>query len=53
VAAEEGVSLVDLDKEFDGLDKRHLFWDTMHPSDKGNAVIASHLAQEIASMESN
>ena len=52
VASEEGVSLVDLDKEFNGLDKRQLFWDTMHPSEKGNAVIASHLAREIASMES-
>ena len=52
VAAEEGVFLIDLDREFNGLDKRQLFWDTMHPSEKGNAVIASHLAREIASIAS-
>lgn len=47
VAEQEKVSLLDLDEKFRGLEKRPLFWDTMHPSEKGNEVIATHVAKEI------
>jgi lysophospholipase L1-like esterase len=51
VARQEGVSLVDLDEKFRILDKQPLFWDTMHPNERGNAVIAGHVAKEILLLE--
>ncbi len=47
VAAMYSVPLVDLDALFNVRDKRDLFWDTMHPSDKGHRLIAEILAQRI------
>ena len=41
------VPVVDLDEEFKKLELRPLFWDTMHPSEKGNAVIAHLVASQI------
>lgn len=40
VATQEGVPLLDLAKEFEKHDKNELFWDTMHPSEKGHRLIA-------------
>jgi lysophospholipase L1-like esterase len=40
VAAREGVPLLDLATEFEKHDKNALFWDTMHPSEKGHRLIA-------------
>ena len=40
VAAREGVPLLDLAAEFEKRDRKDLFWDTMHPSEKGHALIA-------------
>jgi len=47
VGKDEQVPVVDLDEEFKKLDLRPLFWDTMHPSEKGNAVIARIVASRI------
>jgi|GEM_PF-1991063 len=41
------VPIVDLDKVFNGQDKRPLFWDTMHPSKKGHELIATRLAPRV------
>ena len=43
VAQEEGVPLLDLEVEFEKHDKNGLFWDTMHPSEKGHQLIADLL----------
>ena len=51
VAQQEGVPLIDLDEKFNGLDRRKLFWDTMHPSEKGNAVIADLVSERILSLQ--
>ncbi len=40
VAAREGVPLLDLAAEFERHDKNGLFWDTMHPNEKGHQLIA-------------
>jgi len=40
VAQEEGVPLLDLEVEFEKHDKNGLFWDTMHPNEKGHQLIA-------------
>jgi lysophospholipase L1-like esterase len=50
VGADEQVPVVDLDEEFNKLERRPLFWDTMHPSERGNAVIARIVANAIASL---
>ena len=47
-----GVPLVDLDEMFNRYDKRDLFWDTMHPSDKGHRLIAQALADTIVQFRS-
>jgi lysophospholipase L1-like esterase len=48
VAATEGVVLVDLAKELDGRpDRRQLFFDTMHPSQRGRELIADILARRL------
>jgi lysophospholipase L1-like esterase len=48
VAETEGVFLVDLAKELDGRpDRRQLFFDTMHPSQRGREIIADILAREL------
>jgi len=44
---DEQVPVVDLDEEFKKLELHPLFWDTMHPSEKGNAVIARIVASQI------
>jgi lysophospholipase L1-like esterase len=41
------VPVVDLDEVFNRQDKRRLFWDTMHPSREGHALIARTLAPRI------
>ena len=50
IAQELAVPLVDLDEEFRKLEKRPLFWDTMHPSEKGNGIIARLVSDRIAAM---
>jgi lysophospholipase L1-like esterase len=47
VAALYKVPLVDLDALFNVRAKRDLFWDTMHPSEKGHRLIAEVLAERI------
>lgn len=47
VASKYGVPVVDLHQTFESLDKGPLFWDTMHPSEKGHQLIARVLADEI------
>ncbi|MFO0701275.1 MAG: SGNH/GDSL hydrolase family protein [Nitrospira sp.] len=44
------VPLVDLDEEFNRLDKKSLFWDTMHPSKRGHEVIAGLLVLRVQEM---
>ena len=51
VGAQEQVPVVDLDEEFAKLPRRPLFWDTMHPSEKGNAVIAALVSERILSLQ--
>lgn len=41
------VPLVDLDEEFNRLDKKTLFWDTMHPSKLGHELIGRILDETI------
>ena len=50
VGKEEQVPIVDLDEQFKKLDVGPLFWDTMHPSKKGNALIAESAARQIRSL---
>jgi lysophospholipase L1-like esterase len=50
VAAKYTVPVVDLSATFNELDKRKLFWDTMHPSRRGHEIIAEavdHRIEEI------
>jgi lysophospholipase L1-like esterase len=48
VATTERVLLVDLAKELDGrADRRQLFFDTMHPSQRGRELIADILARRL------
>jgi len=53
VGMDEQVPVVDLAEEFKKLELRPLFWDTMHPSEKGNAAIAGIVASHIASLLNN
>jgi lysophospholipase L1-like esterase len=48
VGRDEQVPVVDLDEEFKKLERGPLFWDTMHPNEKGNAVIAGIVAKQVA-----
>ncbi len=41
------VPIVDLDRIFNQQDKRALFWDTMHPSEKGHQLIAEALVPRV------
>lgn len=47
VATMFNAPLLDLDALFKVRDKRGLFWDTMHPSEKGHRLIAEFLAERI------
>jgi lysophospholipase L1-like esterase len=40
VGQQYGVPVVDLEETFNQQDKHELFWDTMHPNEKGNRLIA-------------
>ena len=52
VATGEKVNMVDLAASFDSLaTKTEYFWDTMHPSEKGNALIARLLLVRIEELE--
>ena len=43
----------DLARVFDSLEtKTEYFWDTMHPNEKGNALIAASLFRRIRELES-
>jgi lysophospholipase L1-like esterase len=42
--------LIDMDKVFNSYDKRDLFWDTMHPSHKGHAVIAKSILEALMTL---
>lgn len=50
VGTESGVPIVDLDEIFNTRDKNNLFWDTMHPSKKGNQLIAESVHKRIREM---
>jgi lysophospholipase L1-like esterase len=50
VAMEEGVPLLDLDAEFEKHDKNRLFWDTMHPNEKGHQLIADLVLSRLRQM---
>jgi lysophospholipase L1-like esterase len=50
VVEEEGVPLLDLEVEFDKHDKSELFWDTMHPNEKGQRLIAETLVHKLREM---
>lgn len=50
VAQQLSVPIVDLDEEFNKLEKKHLFWDTMHPNEKGNAIIAGLVSDRITTL---
>lgn len=50
VAEEENIPLLDLDLEFDKFDKNELFWDTMHPNEKGQRLIAGFLFDKVRRM---
>jgi len=43
VAAQESVPLLDLAAEFEKHNKNELFWDTMHPNEKGHRLIADQV----------
>ena len=52
VGRQEKVEVVDLARMFEPLRERtSYFWDTMHPNEKGNALIAEHLARRIKELE--
>lgn len=44
---EEEIPIVDLDEAFNRLERKPLFWDTMHPNERGNAVIAELVTDQI------
>jgi lysophospholipase L1-like esterase len=46
-SSKHGVPLVDLDMIFNKHDKDDLFWDTMHPSEKGQLLIAKSLLKKV------
>jgi lysophospholipase L1-like esterase len=50
VADQEGIPLVDLDAEFEKYDKNRLFWDTMHPNEKGHQLIADLVLSRLRQM---
>jgi lysophospholipase L1-like esterase len=50
VAQQLTVPVVDLDEEFNRLEKRQLFWDTMHPNEKGNAIISRLVSDRITAL---
>jgi|SRR5215470_12497602 len=43
IGGQYGVPVVDLEEVFNRYDKDELFWDTMHPNEKGNRLIAQTL----------
>ena len=47
IGSQRHVAVVDLDAIFNRHDTRDLFWDTMHPSAKGQRLIAESLAQKL------
>lgn len=47
IAGKERAPLVDLDAAFKARDRSRLFWDTMHPSEQGHALVADTLAQTV------
>jgi lysophospholipase L1-like esterase len=47
VAEAEGVPLLDLAQSFEQYDKDELFWDTMHPNEKGQQLIADQLIEKL------
>jgi lysophospholipase L1-like esterase len=50
VASRHGVPLVDLEAAFEGEHRRELFWDTMHPNEKGNAVVGRAMFETITAL---
>jgi lysophospholipase L1-like esterase len=50
VGQDEHVPVLDLDEKFNKQNKRQLFWDTMHPSEKGNALIAREVAEMLVAL---
>lgn len=47
VAIQEGVPLLDLDADFERRDRSGLFWDTMHPNEKGHRLIADQVFRRL------
>lgn len=50
VAEQEAIPLVDLDAAFEPLNRNDLFWDTMHPNEKGQAIIADQVYRTLTGM---
>lgn len=50
VTVQEGVPLLDLAAEFEMHDKNGLFWDTMHPNEKGHRLIAEQVFTRVQEM---
>jgi lysophospholipase L1-like esterase len=50
VAEQENIPLVDLDAEFEKLNRDELFWDTMHPNEKGQKLIADQVYRRLIGM---
>jgi len=52
VGSSENVDIVDLAASFDSLaTKTEYFWDTMHPNEKGNVLVAASLFRRIREVE--
>jgi len=52
ISRRQGVGLIDLAATFEPVtDKTSYFWDTMHPSEKGHALIADTLFRRIKELE--
>jgi lysophospholipase L1-like esterase len=47
VAAKNQAQLVDVDAVFSARDRTRLFWDTMHPSERGHVLVADTVAGEV------
>jgi lysophospholipase L1-like esterase len=50
VADEHKIPLEDLDQTFNTYDKKALFWDTMHPSAEGQALVAQLLLEKVTAL---
>ena len=47
IGQQYGVAVIDLEEIFNQHDKNELFWDTMHPNEKGNLLIARSVFEKL------